>query len=222
MILENDEVQAVGEIRLLRPRQLDLQDLRSRPVLCPSSRALPSAAAGRAGAGCCAASGAMAAANASERRVIRFASSSHGSLRRRCLRSSSRPLCGPVFTRYCRATRCTSAAVTFAMLSARVLIQIRLVVEHRVLREQDRALQRASYTVHETRARAGPRLFDLPVCDRAGLQLLDLLCRSRLRDRRPSCPAGVMPTTLNRPGPRLSPDPADTFVASCFSLTIAS
>ena len=85
------------------------------------------------------------------------------------------------------------------MLSARVLIEIRLVVEHRVLREQDRALQRAADTVHETRARAGPRLLDLPVGDRAGLHLLDLRRRSPLRDPRPTCRAATMPTTLNRP-----------------------
>ena len=222
VILENHEVQAVGEVRLLRLRQLDLQDLRSRPAPSLSSRAASVGGGWPPGAGCCATSGTIVTAHASATTcpvacVITWPPFAGSGLR--AVVTTVRP----VFTRYCLATRCTSAAVTFAMLLGARVDEIRVVVEHRVLRRAATArCSELPSTVHETSARAGPRLLDLPVCDRARSSASRSPRRSPLRDPRPSCRAARADDAeqaWTRGSRRIR---RTTFVASCFSRTIAS
>ena len=203
MILDHDEVDAVREIRLLRLRQLDLQHLLvdRRLALQDRARLLGRVALRRRRRQ----PGRRARAPSAQTATMAIDGAS--------LRTSLRPAAafGIVITterfslvRYFFATRCTSAAVTFLSLSARVLIRLGLSKNSAY---SPSWMARCSVLVTAAaccRTRAVVRLLDLPVRNRAGLHLLDLLVDRRFDVGERSCPARPCADTWNSPGPRLS------------------
>ena len=117
------------------------------------------------------------------------------------------------------ATRCTSAAVTFAMRSMRWLIRAGVAEDRGKLRQLDGAVVRAGQARYHRALRVVARLLDLPVGDRSGFEPFDLgqhrgfdggrgLARGHRRRHARTGPVAIE-------GSR----PAKTLAASCCSRT---